>query len=117
MSPPVTPADRVLAQDGLREAFFRRHAKDKRRADDAWAALIGMVPWLLENPLGGEPVRAQQRPARFRGLPNLHLIPELPHRFRALYSFYEHPEHGRLVSIEWVGDHKEYDELFGYRTS
>lgn len=42
---------------------------------------------------------------------------DLPHAFRALYSVLTRPGGGFRVVVDWIGDHKEYDRLFGYKTS
>lgn len=116
MTPPQR-ADEVRAIEGLKEAFFHRHGKDQTRAREAWEGLLARKPFLLADPGWGEPVPRSRIPRVFRGLPNLYLIPELPHRFRALYSVLRRPGTPIVVVIEWVGDHKEYDRLFGYHTS
>ena len=110
-------ADEVRVVAGLREAYFRRHSKDMARAKDAWAGLLARRDFLLADPGWGEPVPRSRIPRQFRELPNLYLVPELPHRFRALYSVLRRPGTPVHVVIEWIGDHKEYDRLFGYRTS
>lgn len=53
---------------------------------------------------------------RFRHYDNLWKI-DLPHDFRAIYTVLGRPGRGIRVAIEWIGDHKEYDALFGYSTS
>lgn len=116
MTPPQR-ADEVRAVSGLRETFFRRYAKDRARAQDAWEGLVGRTKFLLADAGWGEPVPRSRIPKRFCDLPNLYLIPELPHRFRALYSVLRRPGTPIHVVVEWIGDHKEYDTLFGYHTS
>ncbi|MEK6976718.1 MAG: hypothetical protein AABY18_10315 [Candidatus Thermoplasmatota archaeon] len=56
-------------------------------------------------------------PASLRHLHPLRVIKGLPHGFRAVYVVQHDPQDGIVVSIEWVGDHGEYDRLFGYATS
>lgn len=116
MTPP-RGADEVRVLEGLREEFFRRHRKDLGRARDAWEGLVGRRDFLMADAGWGEPVRRKRIPKAFRHLPNLYLIPELPHRFRALYSVLRRPGTPIVAVVEWIGDHEEYDDLFGYRTS
>lgn len=113
----TTKADAVLVSAELKADFFKRHRKDRKRADDAWAGLVARRGSLAADTTHGEPIRRHLWPRRFQALPNLHLIPELPHRFRALYTVVRHPTQGVLVRIEWMGDHREYDALFGYKSS
>lgn len=110
-----TRADAVVVAEDLKEDFFKRHRKDRKRAEEAWAGLVARRSNLEADTTYGEPVSRRQWPRRFRGLPNLWLIPELPHRFRALYTVVRHPERGVLLRVEWIGDHAEYDALFRYR--
>lgn len=112
-----TRADGVVTLEGLKEDFFKRHRKDGKRAREAWRGLVARRARLMEDTGTGEPIPRSRWPRPFRDLPNLYLVPELPHRFRVLYTVIRHPREGVLVRIEWVGDHREYDELFGYRTS
>lgn len=39
---------------------------------------------------------------------------DLPHAFRAVYTVLTRGERGVVIGVEWIGDHKEYDRLFGY---
>jgi hypothetical protein len=107
-------ADDVRVVAGLREEFLRRHRKDIARAMSAWDALVARGRFLLEDSTWGQPVPRRRIPRRFRHLPNLYLIPELPHRFRALYSVLRRPGTPVVCVVEWIGDDSEYDELFGY---
>lgn len=66
----------------------------------------------------GEPVPNKLRPKELREYNTLYLIPELPHRFRALYEVSSaSPLDPIVITIVWIGDHSEYDQLFGYSTS
>ena len=66
----------------------------------------------------GEPLPRRLRPKHLRDLHTLHLMPELPHRFRALCEVSSaSPLEPIAVTIVWIGNHDEYDRLFGYRTS
>lgn len=116
MTPPQR-ADEVRMVAGLRERFFQQHSKDPARAKAAWQGLVARRPMLLADAGWGEPIPRSRIPPRMRDLPNLYLVPELPHRFRALYSVLRRPGTPIVVVIEWIGDHKEYDKLFGYSTS
>lgn len=65
----------------------------------------------------GEPIPRNLVPRSMRDLSHLYVVPELPHRFRAVYSLVRRPDHATIVIVEWIGDHDEYDALFGYQTS
>ena len=114
---PRQRAEDVRAVEGLKERFFRAHSKDLPRAKDAWDGLLARQEFLLADPAWGEPVPKSRIPKPLRHLPNLYLIPELPHRFRALYTVLFRSGTPIIIVIEWIGDHKEYDKLFGYSTS
>lgn len=109
-------ANAVLVIEGLQAAFQKRHRRDKGRADKAWKALVAYGPRLAVDAFAGVHIRRRQFPGPFREHDNLWKI-DLPNGFRALYTVLGRPGHGVVVSIEWLGDHKEYDELFGYSTS
>jgi hypothetical protein len=113
----ATRADAVVTVEGLKENFFKRHGKDLKRAREAWDGLVTRRERLAQDTGTGEPIPRNRWPKTFRDLPNLYLIPELAHRFRARYTVIRHPTDGVLVRIEWIGDHQEYDDLFGYKTS
>lgn len=116
MPPPhhPTPADFVAGQEGVKENFFARHKKDVARAKDVWASLVAKGPLMLADSAFGPVLLPPQTPAFLRHLHVLRVIKGLPHAFRAVYVVEHHPTYGILVSIEWVGDHADYDRLFGY---
>jgi hypothetical protein len=111
-------ASDVRVLDGLKKEFFKRHRKGRKRAQEAWDGLVARRETLLKDVQTGEPVPKRLRPKQFRDFHTLYLIPELPHRFRALYEVSSaSPLDPIVVTIVWIGDHDEYDELFGYRAS
>ena len=57
----------------------------------------------------------QKWQARIGAIPNLHKL-ELPAGWRALYTVATEKDQCAVLLVEVV-DHKEYDRLFGYRTS
>lgn len=116
MTPPI-PADAVHVTAGAEDAFRRRHRKDAKRADDVWKSLVAKRDALLADVAFGPIFHPPRLPAEFRGLPSLRVIKGLPHGFRAVYSVFQAGELGVMVRIEWIGDHDEYDALFGYSTS
>ena len=64
----------------------------------------------------GEPIPKRLRPREFRDFHTLYLIPELPHRFRAVYEVSSASALDPvIVTVDWIGDHDEYDVLFDYR--
>lgn len=71
---------------------------------------------LKARPFLGEKIRAELVPAKFADLPNLHRL-ALPDGWRALYTVATHPTEGREVRVVFIGDHKRYDRLFGYKSS
>lgn len=111
------PADDIVVLEEAEKDFFKRHKKDRKRAQDAWKGLVNRRQTLLLDPEFGARIEHDRWPRQFRDHTNLFLIEELPHRFRAVYTIIRHPIEGVLVQIEWIGDHGEYDELFGYSTS
>jgi hypothetical protein len=107
---------RVLA--GVKSEFFKRHKKDMKRAHEAWDGLVARRAALMRDVQMGEPVPRRLRPKEFQDYHTVYLIPELPHRFRALYEVSSaSPLEPIVVTVIWIGDHTEYDDLFGYRTS
>lgn len=75
-----------------------------------------LKPALLADPFSGDRIRRELWPKRFRHLPNLFRF-ELPEAHRGVYSVLTHPGRGREIRIVWLGNHKRYDRLFGYKTS
>jgi hypothetical protein len=118
MTPPQhTPADLVAMQQGCKEDFLRRHRKDRVRAEEAWESLVAKSRQLKADTSFGPVFQPPKVPAFLRHLHPLRVIKGLPHMFRAVYVVQHDPADGIVVSIEWVGDHNEYDHLFGYATS
>ncbi|MFO1532748.1 MAG: hypothetical protein ABR562_03475 [Thermoplasmatota archaeon] len=116
MSPPPqrTPADSVMVQDGVKEDFFDRHRKDLGRAEAVWRSLVAKAPQLKADTSFGPMFLPPKLPRGFVDLHPLRVLKGLPFAFRAVYVVEQHPTLGILVSIEWVGDHGEYERLFGY---
>lgn len=104
-------------QEGCKEDFFSRHRKDAGRAREAWASLVAKSPRLKADTSFGPVFQPPKVPAFLRHLHPLRVIKGLPHMFRAVYVVQHDPADGIVASIEWVGDHDEYDRLFGYSTS
>ena len=116
MTPPI-PADQVGAQAFAKEDFFQRHRKDRARADDVWRSLVAKRQALLADSAYGPVFHPPTLPASLQHYLTLRVIKGLPRAFRAVYAVFRDPRVGLVVEIEWVGDHKEYDGLFGYSTS
>lgn len=115
---PWPAADEVRVLGGLKKDFFKRHKKGRKRAQEAWDGLVARRGMLMRDVQQGEPVPKRLQPREFEDFHTLYLIPELPHRFRALYEVSSaSPLDPIVVTIVWIGDHGEYDGLFGYRTS
>ena len=106
----------VAVLEGAKEDFLRRHKKDRPRAATAWLALVAKGQALAANAQLGDPIQRDRWPKRFKGWQNLYRL-ELPGGFRALYTVQFVQGIGHLARIDWVGDHKEYDRMFGYATS
>ncbi len=105
---------RVLG--GAKGEFFKRHRKDKPRAEAAWKDLVAAGPALEQDTTLGDPIKRDRWPKTCRDRPNLYRL-SLTGGFRAIYTvLFIHGE-GHVVRIDWVGDHKEYDRLFGSSTS
>lgn len=118
MTPPQrTPADLVAMQVGCKEDFFARHCKDLARAEEVWQSLVGKSRQLKADTSFGPVFQPPKVPAFLRHLHPLRVVKGLPHMFRAVYVVQYDAVDGIVVSVEWVGDHNEYDRLFGYATS
>lgn len=118
MTPPQrTPADLVAMQAGCKDDFFQRHRKDRARAQEVWDSLVAKARQLKADSSFGPVFQPPKTPRPLRHLHPLRVIKGLPHGFRAVYVVQHDPLDGVVVSIEWVGDHDEYDHLFGYATS
>lgn len=104
----------VEVVEGLKEAFLKRHRKDRHRANEVWASLADKGPALAADTTLGEAIPRDRWPRRFRDHANLNRL-ELAHAHRALYTVYYDPALDQhKVVVEWLGSHKEYDALFGY---
>lgn len=66
------------------------------------------------DPFRGDLLRRRLVPRTLAHLPNVWRT-ELPGSWRALYTVAGFPGRGVVVRIVWIGDHREYDGLFGYR--
>lgn len=116
MTWPNAHAVRVL--NGLKKQFLKRHERNGKRAHEAWDGLVARRTALMRDVQLGQPIPKRFRPKEFKAYHTLYLIPELPHRFRAIYEVSSaSPLEPIIVTIVWIGDHDEYDALFGYRTS
>lgn len=103
----------VEVADGLKEEFLKEHRKDLDRAGDAWEALVDLAPKLRNDPFHGTHIPKDRFPPAYDDYDNLWKL-DLPHAFRALYSVLGRPGGGVRVAIDWIGDHGEYERLFGY---
>lgn len=106
----------VRVLEGVKEDFFKRHRKDRARAGAAWKDLVDKGSFLEQDTTLGDAIERRLWPKAFRDRPNLHRL-SLPNGFRAIYTVLFLQGQGHIVRIDWVGDHKEYDRLFGYSTS
>ena len=89
------------------EGEFRRAPSPQRRK------LRQLGRRLREEPYLGDRIRQGLWPAKFRLMPNLYRL-ELPDGWRALYTVSTHPRTGDMVKIVWIGDHRQYERLFGF---
>ncbi len=111
---PTRAQARVL--EGVKEDFFKRHRKDRPRADAAWKDLVEKATLLEQDTTLGDPIVGSKWPRQFRDRPNLNRL-GLPNGFRAIYTVLFIQGEGHIVRVDWIGDHQEYDKLFGYSTS
>lgn len=116
MAPPVK-ADDVRVLLAVREDFFTRHRKDQGRAGDVWSSLVAKRGALEADVDFGPLFQPPRLPRSLQGIHPLRVVKGLPHGFRAVYSVYRIPAIGLVVQVEWIGDHAEYDKVFGYHTS
>ncbi len=118
MTPPRSvPADLVAVREGCKDDFLRRHQKNRGRAGQVWNSLVAKGRQLKADTGFGPIFSPPQLPEFLRGVWPLRVIKGLPDGFRAVYTVVSDPEDGIVVRVEWVGDHAEYDRLFGYSTS
>ncbi|MBI2077411.1 MAG: hypothetical protein HYT80_03435 [Euryarchaeota archaeon] len=106
----------VEVLEGLKESFFKGHRREGQKAHEVWRGLVRLGAALAKDPFSGIHIEKRLFPRRFRQYDNLWKL-NLPHSFRAIYTVLGRPGSGIRVAIEWIGDHKEYDVLFGYATS
>lgn len=104
-------------RDTCKPDFMHRHAKDRPRAQEVWTSLVAKSAQLKADTSFGPIFSPPKTPAFLRNVWPLRVIKGLPHAFRAVYTILSDPNDGVVVRIEWVGDHNEYDALFGYSTS
>lgn len=109
----MASAGAVEVAEGLREDLFRRHKKDRSLAEEAWDDLVSWAPRLRQDAFAGIQVPKDRFPKPYGEYDNLWKI-NLRHGFRAVYSVLSRPGMRFVVAVEWIGDHKEYDRLFGY---
>lgn len=64
----------------------------------------------------GDRIQRNHFPRRFKDAPNLFRL-ALPDGWRALYVVHTRPRDEARVEIVFIGDHKRYDRLFGYKRS
>lgn len=116
MTPPV-PATLVAVAAGVEADFRKRHRKDAARAGQVWESLVDKRAALLADSGFGPIFTPPKTPPFFRDIWPLRVLKVLPFAFRAVYTVFRDPQEGLVVQIEWVGDHKEYEALFGYSSS
>ncbi|HLF16602.1 MAG TPA: hypothetical protein VI796_04125 [Candidatus Thermoplasmatota archaeon] len=112
--PQRTPTDLVAVREGCKEDFLKRHAKGKGRAREVWASLVAKAPQLQADTSFGPIFSPPRLPAFLKHVWPLRVVKGLPHAFRGVYTVVRNDEDGIVVRIEWVGDHGEYEALFGY---
>lgn len=104
----------MAIREGCKEDFLSRHGRDQERARHVWTSLVAKKRQLLQDTSFGPVFLPPKVPNFLRGLTPLHVLKGLPHAFRAVYVVVRDISDGRVVRIEWVGDHTEYDRMFGY---
>ncbi|MFA5860181.1 MAG: hypothetical protein WDA16_00660 [Candidatus Thermoplasmatota archaeon] len=71
---------------------------------------------LKSDPAGlGERIQTERVPKKFHHYGNLYRL-ALPEGWRALYTIRVRKDVPPGVRIVFIGDHKRYDRLFGYRS-
>lgn len=79
-------------------------------------ALKRVAPRLRTDPTRvGDRIQADRIPKRFRAYTNLYRLP-LPEGWRALFTIRVRKDVPPGVRVVFMGDHKRYDRLFGYRS-
>lgn len=81
----------------------------QREAIKRYAARLRSQPTKV-----GERIQAERVPKRFRHYRNLFRL-ALPEGWRALYTIRVRKDVPPGVRIVFIGDHRRYDRLFGYK--
>ena len=88
--------------------MYRKTGPAQRSALARWATR------LASDPGAGQRVPRHMVPSRFALYGVIFRI-SLPDGWRALYAVASKKDRRASVVIVWIGDHQEYDRLFGYR--
>jgi hypothetical protein len=93
--------------------------------DEEWSAapsaqrqaIKRLLPRLQEEPTrAGDRIQRARIPKPYREYAAFYRIP-LPDGWRALYGLRSRRDEPAVVRIVFIGDHKRYDRLLGYKSS
>lgn len=105
---------------GAEVYLSREAAKDRRSLDTLQERkLLVLAKRLVQDVTLGDQLRRELIPPSLRkayACDNLWRL-ELPGAWRLLYTIQSRPDEATTVSVLRILSHKDYDRLFGYRTS
>ncbi len=106
---------RVLLKGQAKESYTLLQNQHDKESETLLRSIERMKDLLKTNPQYGDPMRKELIPQEFKliGVQNLYRV-ELSHFWRMLYTI-EGNDVEILVFILTIMDHKEYDQLLGYK--
>ncbi len=106
---------RVKLKGQAQEAYLELKKRRDRESQSILRSILRVFDILKENPQFGEPIRKRLIPQKFieMGVQNLYRA-ELSNYWRMLYTL-EGSQIEIFCFILSIGDHKEYNKLFGYK--
>ena len=106
---------RVKLKGQAQEAYLELKKREDKESQTLLRSIHRIFDILKENPQFGDPLRKQSIPQKFlvMGIQNLYRV-ELSNYWRMLYTI-EGSEVEIFCFILSITDHKEYDNLFGYK--
>jgi hypothetical protein len=106
---------KVLLKGQAKECFIELKKRDDKEAQMMLKSICRIIDLLKYNPQFGDPIRKQLIPEDFKimGIQNLYRA-ELSNFWRMLYTIEGNNVEIFLFVLSIV-DHKEYNQLFGYK--
>ncbi len=106
---------RVKLKGQAREAYLELKNRGDKEAETMLRSIHRTIDVLKEHPQFGDPIKKQLIPQKFleMGIQNLYRA-ELSNYWRMLYTL-EGTQIEIFCFVLSIMDHKEYDQLFGYK--